>query len=241
MKAISKLDQNSNILNNTYEGIPVLQQIKFALSNFYSTPCHNKKETPEQWNPIFLHYTCGIFDPTRVGPSDYLKNGGVDALFQPWEGASGVQRTEMFLEKTKKMMDEQKYYDNSDALAKKTPEHTMSTHFIITREVIDDNTDILGFYHIESRKFKRYLIKDVRRLCELLRFSNHDFTRIFGYPESDSYEFYNDNLSKEEFESEVSMVIENARNIDITDKNILTMLSYLRDTGDNVVSLFSKS
>ena len=222
-----------NLFNDTYRGVSVLDQINFALSDFYSTPCSDKKEMPKEWNPIFIHYSCSIFDPYRIGTADYALK--IKDLYEPFQGASGVERTKIFLEQTKQLLSENAYHTEDFGLNHIEP--TMSCHFITTREPIDENKDIIGFYHIESKKYKRYLINDVRKLCELLRFSSYDFPRIFGH--SDEFQYYGRKLPKEEFQSRVSEFVEDASHIDIKDENILAMLSFFRDSDSNVLSLSS--
>ena len=228
--------QNLDLFNAKYKDVSILEQIKYALTYFYSTPCHHKKETPKEWNPLFIHFSCGIFDPFRVGPQEYGKRN-IDELFEPWKDASGLARTRIFLNKTKKLMDERQYHKNKDnAFIHQDINHIMSLEFIITRELVSSNQDIIGFFHLKTKTFKRYFIKDVRKLCELLRFSNQDFTRIFGH--SEEFKIYPQDMSKEEFNKTVSGLITDASDMKIQNEHILEMLTFFRET-NTVVSFFA--
>ena len=79
-----------------------------------------------------------------------------------------------FLAKVKNYIETDKRYKTS-----KDPDKFLGTDFILTNEH-NGNQTIVGFFNLETKKYKRYLIKDVKKFCKTLRFSNVDYQRILG-------------------------------------------------------------
>ena len=235
MKNVFNLENyKHNIFNDTYKDISIIEQINFALSGFYCTPCHHKKETPDEWNPLFLHFWFGGFDPYRISMCECSTEDLTD-LFELRKNMSGLEATKEYLEDIKEIIGKDNHH--TDIFRAVSQTSILSNHFIITKEPLTDNSEIIGFFHLETKTFRRYVIKDVKKLCELLRFSSHDFTKIFGYPEKT--EVFKHDTSKEEFQKEFLNLVESAQHIEIENEHILEMLACFRDKKSNVQNLFN--
>jgi len=113
-------------------------------------------------------------------------------------------------------------------------------HFIVTQEVINENSIILGFFHLCTHVYNRYKIKDITRLCELLRVAQGDFSQILGKASPDDFKIYNTNVNRKKYLSEISSLISNASFTPIQDTHILKMLKYFNINGGIVCPVMKK-
>jgi len=249
MENLYRLKEHSglDLRRTVYKNIPLLFQITFALDGFYQEPS-SQGTAPPTWNPIFLHYVYGIFDPYMRGfLHDKDPNPGENGLYEPWNGVNGLERTKYFLNLVQRVMEEENYHIKEEPpedvilVGDGYPDFIMSTHFITTREMITHKTIIIGFFHLKTRTYQRYLIKDVKKVCGLLRVFNGDFKRLLGISTKPiphkrilySKE-YNKSLTKEELDKRLYQLISDASSIPITNEHILEMLKVLKKDKDNI-------
>ncbi len=253
--ALKLVTPDLDLRRDMYKGISLLFQLTFALDGFYQEPYSINEKAPSNWNPIFLHYFYGILDPYMCG-SQIMCNPDESKLFEPWNNPNGIERTRLFLKEVACRMKETKYHINENIpndvpdfcvtnqlISDKCAEYIMSTHFITTREVLTRDSIIIGFFHLQTSSFKRYLIKDVKKLCRVLRVFNGDFELLLGRSgKCKSIEYiydldYNKNTTKEEFDSKISKLIFDASSYRIKNEHVLLMLRELRGNKNNVYYL----
>ncbi len=223
-----------NLWKEIYPGIDLCTEMHFALLQFYPSNSvlilsHFSKLPPEEWNPIYFHYYNGEFDPYLMGQAD--TDCTSDKLFTPWEGANGEERAGLYALYVKEQIDTSDYYKirklSPGMKYNKSLDAVLSTRFIHTREKVSDNSIILGFYHIEPDIFERYLVKDLKQVCETFRFVDGDFVRILGaskYP----FKTYNVEDSKDITVRKLYPLIENVTNSKIQDPCLEVMMNILR-------------
>ncbi len=248
----SSLDLRKNVYRESIKEITPLLQLTFALYDFYNEPNFPDGIAPGRWNPIFLHTVYGIFDPYMVGSEimNGVYNSHKSDVYGRWYRSNGIKRTRIFLNLVKKRVQECSYHIDfsipqrniklgDHVFSTGYEEYIMSKHFICTREMITHKTIIIGFYHLATGTFKRYLIKDVKKLCKLLRVFNGDFIRLLGESnrKSDIYKQYNVNITKDEFDKRVLQLVSDASSIPVTNEHILEMLKVLREFSSNVSSV----
>lgn len=110
-------------------------------------------------------------------------------------------------------------------------------HFIITQEVLSKNSIVLGFFHTALHSYNRYKIKNIIKLCELLRVMRGDFSQILGKASPDDFKIYNSNITKKRYLSEISSLISSASFIPIQNEHIFEMLKYFNIHGGNICPL----
>ena len=114
-------------------------------------------------------------------------------------------------------------------------------HFIVTQEGINENSIILGFFQVVTHTYTRYKIKDIRKLCELLRVAQGDFSQILGKASPDDFSIYNTHVDRKKYLSEISSLISNASFTPIQDVHILKMLECFNINGGILCPLPSKT
>lgn len=240
-----------NAYTESSKEITLLYQLTFALDSFYKEPCTQEGKAPNNWNPIFLHYYYGVFDPYMVGSysTNTLYNSGKGYPFKPWNDQNGLERTKLFLQEIKEKMESTKYHIELDlpnrfiGRMNGYEDYILSTHYVTTREMVTHKTIIIGFFHLATGTYKRYLIKDVKKLCKLLRVFNGDFRRLLGLTDKGpGYVFdfdpeYNKNLTKEELDKRILQLVSDASSIPVTNEHVLEMLKTLKKYKDNIYYL----
>ena len=181
MEALLLKDVGFNKINSKRDGyldIPLVYQISYALSQFYDLPKNTLKPVPPEWNPVLIFYTAGLFDPNMMGPQGTI----TEELWEPWPDAIGVEKTKEYANSIKEFIAKCDQYKDQKPLyrGERGWPTILYNHFVLTREVITNKTIILGFYHLETGRFRRYLIKDVKKLCKVLRVTKGDFPRLLG-------------------------------------------------------------
>ena len=144
-------DINSEI--HTYKGITLFYQIHMALYYFYDSP---SGEINTKHNPVFLHRPCNLYTPATLEETRTIMNK--------------IKKDMVSYEKIYDLNYEEKYW-----------EAILLTNFIITRERLTSKVVVLGFYNIVDATYRRYLIKDIKRFCKLMRVLRGDYPKMLGY------------------------------------------------------------
>lgn len=208
--------KQGNQQKQQYKNIPFVNQIFFALKDFYTIPLFSRNKPPNEWYPIFIHYSCGTFDPYMAGPYNSGPRDPKHKLFEPWTDCNGIEKTKQMIERTKYLLKERDYINKPRYSSN---EYLLSTHFVITREYINSKDIVIGFFNMLDKAYKRFLIKDVNRLCKFLQID----TQVI----IDGQLFWLDNNSG--LEKIINELITDAINIPIQNEHILEFLVAFRE------------
>ena len=104
----------------------------------------------------------------------------------------------------------------------------------MTREHAENQT-IIGFFNLETGRYRRYLIKDIIEVCKILRKTGYDFARVFG--QAKDYVVYNNGVTQEEKEHQLKDLVSEVFD-EVTNEDVVTMLEFFKED-NNVVSLVS--
>lgn len=240
------LNLRENVYKESIKDITPLLQLKFALTSYYREPCSISGIAPKNWNPIFLHGIYDVFDPNMVSSinSNIMYNLCQSEVFEPWTGPNGLERTRIFLYMVREKMEEDSYHTNFNVpedvikdirgclIQDGYEDYIMSLHYITTKEIVTRKSVIIGFYHIASGEYKRYLIKNIKKLCKLFRVYHGEFNRIFGNPPLEKHDpnrIYNKNTTSEELDKKILQLVTDASAIPVTNKHILEMMKELKN------------
>ena len=231
-----RLVKHKKLLKRKYRDIPLLYIFSMVLNDFYGDTI--PKKSPEDWNPVSLHNTDGIFDPKYKGPVYDI--GGADQAYTEWDDCTGIEQTKKYIERIKRDWLESPCY-LTEPLNKMNKVGVLSDHFIFTREIISENTIIIGMFHIASKTLERYLITDVKRVCELLIRVRGEFSRILGPPpqREEGIKFSKEKWlvkqpSTKERLMHLSELIHDASAFEITDIHVKTILEAFWNHEDNI-------
>jgi hypothetical protein len=210
-----------NIFSRTYRGVPLVQQLAIALERMYSLEASNLRRIPEEYNPVFFHYSTRQVDPLRIDPQDREYNAP-EKLWEPLK-KDGMKKTRERLAVIKQFYDEHK----------NRADNPLDASCIITREH-KGNQVTIGMFHLDGGRYERYFIRDLKKVCKLLRKTGYDFARVFG--QAEKLVFCNEGVSDEEIEKKLSgLVVED--HTEITNEHILEIIRFFKP--DNVVRLVS--
>jgi hypothetical protein len=229
--------KNTNIFKYKYEGIYLTDMLTYALHKFYDRPANREGMTPpfSDYYPIY-HYSafiCGTMDPKYIS---WEQTPVVEEMYKPWEDFGFPNRFEDTLYEIKKAVIEKPAFFyrkwNSFTSALDNIDRILSTNIIITREKLTHKTIIIGFLDIKTGEFKRFLIKNVKKVCRALRTSEGDFSFLLGEPKSEhayDWRLY-PVLDVKEYDELIKPYVFSAGNIPVTNKYILTILDIFNTT-----------
>lgn len=228
---LNTIENKVNLEKKVFIRIPLQDLFEFAITQFYPpdwlrvVPAQIK-ETPPEWNPVYIHYY-REFDPYMRGLDDVDQRS--EELFTPWEGVNGLERARVYAEEVKNQIDSSDYFKKS-ILSIEFPYECLDSllfrRFIFTREKVSYNSIILGFYHIAAGTYERYLIKDLKKYCRILRKSDGDFVKILG---SSKYPKRRFNIKSEEEKIKKSLpLIDNVTDTEIYNPCVAAMMDIFR-------------
>lgn len=166
-----------NSLNHKYLGIPFCDQLRIALYEFYldkmlahkkSAPNKHTFTFPTHYDPVLIALIS--FDPMYVGKNDCkLFEYPEEMQWKEWPDCNRIEKLEKFIDLLYNSLLKNCRNTHKEIFPLyKRNEYIMLEHFIFVKEMISHNSIIIGFYHLASKTYRRYLIKDVGKVIKTL-------------------------------------------------------------------------